>query len=214
MRDEDRGALAAVEVTVSSLALVGSVVVIGLAVSWVRLAAARLPFDLATSALGVKALFGVGVRSVAAMAVVFAALCLFAYLSSARKWDVNGQDWHDIVREGGVASARGRDGYWSEHEAREAYGEKIRHGRRADRLEIPVRLTSWFGPLHSRLEAARGAPSGGRAGAGPDASRSAPGSDRRSRRADPRRLQHPRHRRSGRLLRGTGCRADPAPCGG
>ena len=77
----------------------------GWIVDLVRLSAARLPASAAVAALGNRQLFGDGLKSTLLMAGVFAVSCGVAYFSSARNWDVLGQDWHDIVRKRGVANA-------------------------------------------------------------------------------------------------------------
>jgi hypothetical protein len=88
---------------------VGAVVavyLIGLIVTWVNFAAARLPGDTVTGALGDRQLFDAGLRSTALTGAAFAALCLLAYLTATFRWEVNGQEWHDIVRKRGVDNAR------------------------------------------------------------------------------------------------------------
>ncbi|MDQ6803956.1 MAG: hypothetical protein M3065_03075 [Actinomycetota bacterium] len=93
------GAAAAVGVVVA-------VYLIGLIVTWVNFAAARLPGDAVTGALSDRQLFGVGLRSTALTGAAFAVLCLVAYLTASFRWEVNGQEWHDIVRSRGVDKAR------------------------------------------------------------------------------------------------------------
>ncbi|MBV8942127.1 MAG: hypothetical protein JO240_10365, partial [Solirubrobacterales bacterium] len=140
---QTRDALAVVEVTVSSIALVGYLLVIGLIVTWIRLVAARLPADAATSAVDGKMLFGTGLRAVGAMTVMFGALCVFAWLSAARKWDVNAQDWHDIVTQHGVSGALARGGAGDERARREAF----RAHQQVERLERLIRTLCRFRPL-------------------------------------------------------------------
>lgn len=89
----------------SAVGLVGYVYLVGWVVDLVRFSAARLPAGASAAALSNRELFGDGLRSTLLMAAAFAATCGLAYFSSKRNWDVHGQDWHDIVRKGGVASA-------------------------------------------------------------------------------------------------------------
>ncbi len=92
-------------VVAALVGLIAYVVVVGWIVDLVRFSAARLPAGAATAALTTRQLFGDGLRSTLLMAGVFTVGCAIAYFSSARKWDVHGQDWHDIVRKHGVANA-------------------------------------------------------------------------------------------------------------
>ncbi len=103
MRSADLKAL--LGVLAAAIGLIAYVLVVGWIVDLVRFSAARLPAGAATAALSNRQLFGDGLRSTLLMAGVFAASCAVAYFTSARKWDVHGQDWHDIVRKHGVASA-------------------------------------------------------------------------------------------------------------
>jgi hypothetical protein len=99
------GAGAAVELGVFVLVLFAYMYVVGWVTSWLRLSAARLPIDVVAS-FADRRILGDGLRSTALTAVVFAVLCVLAYVTSARRWEVNGQDWHDIVRKRGVRAAR------------------------------------------------------------------------------------------------------------
>jgi hypothetical protein len=99
------GAGAVLEVGAFVLALVGYLYLVGWTTNWLRLSAARLPVDV-VAAFTDRRILGDGLRSTALTAAAFAVLCVLAYLTSARRWEVNGQDWHDIVREGGVGAAR------------------------------------------------------------------------------------------------------------
>jgi hypothetical protein len=67
------------QVTALSLALIGYVYVIGWLLTWVRLAAARLPVDAALPAIDGKVIFTAGARAVLVMMIVFAIMCAFAY---------------------------------------------------------------------------------------------------------------------------------------
>ncbi len=92
-------------VAAAAVGLVAYIYVVGWIVDLVRLSAARLPASAGVGALGDQQLLGDGLRSTLLMAAVFAVACALAYFSSRPKWDVQGQDWHDIVRKRGVASA-------------------------------------------------------------------------------------------------------------
>jgi len=92
-------------VIASVVGLAAYVYLAGWIVDLVRFSAARLPAGAAAAALSSQELFGDGLRSTLLMAAAFAVACALAYFSSARNWDVHGQDWHDIVRKGGVAKA-------------------------------------------------------------------------------------------------------------
>jgi hypothetical protein len=106
-------------VTAAAVGLVGYVYLAGWIVDLVRLAAARLPAGAAVGALSNRELFGDGLSSTLLMAAAFAVSCAVAYFSSKRKWDVHGQDWHDIVRRRGVANAADDDDADTERRRRE-----------------------------------------------------------------------------------------------
>jgi len=113
------------ELIAATVGLLAYVFVVGWIVDLVKFSAARLPAAAATGALSARQLFGDGLRSTLLMAAVFAATCAVAYFSSRRKWDVNGQDWHDIVRKHGVANAA------ADEEAQVERGRRMRrHARR------------------------------------------------------------------------------------
>jgi hypothetical protein len=96
---------AVLELVAAALGLLAYMFVVGWIVDLAKFSAARLPAAAATGALSARQLFGDGLRSTLLMAAVFAVTCAVAYFSSRRKWDVHGQDWHDIVRKHGVAKA-------------------------------------------------------------------------------------------------------------
>jgi len=126
--------------TASVVGLVGYVYFVGWVVDLVRFAAARLPAAAATAALSNRELFGDGLRSTLLMAAAFAVACALAYLSSARNWDVHGQDWHDIVRKRGVANAA------SDADLDERRRRQRRHASRtAERADRVARLP--LGPV-------------------------------------------------------------------
>jgi hypothetical protein len=91
--------------TASVAGLVGYLYLVGWIVDLVRFAAARLPAGATVATLSNREVFGNGLSSTLLMAAAFAVACALAYFSSARNWDVHGQDWHDIVRKHGVANA-------------------------------------------------------------------------------------------------------------
>ncbi|MGD0455948.1 MAG: hypothetical protein ABSB69_20375, partial [Solirubrobacteraceae bacterium] len=70
-----------------SLALVGYVYVIGWLVTCVRLAAVRLSIAAALPSIDNGVIFATGARAVLVMAIVFAAMCAFAYAVHWRRWD-------------------------------------------------------------------------------------------------------------------------------
>jgi hypothetical protein len=97
----------AVQIATSVLGLAGYVYLIGGIVSWVRFGAARLPSDEAVSALDTRTLFAVDLRSIVFMALVFAVVSVVAYIA-AGNWEVNGPDWHELIRHRGVGEATKR----------------------------------------------------------------------------------------------------------
>jgi hypothetical protein len=103
---EEQHLRSALELAAAVLGLIAGLYVLGLIVTWVRLGAARLPTGLATTALTNLQLFGTGLQSTALTLTAFALLCGLAYVTSAFRWEINGQDWHDIVRKRGVGRAK------------------------------------------------------------------------------------------------------------
>jgi hypothetical protein len=105
----------------------------GWLIDLVRFAAARLPAAATTAVLSNREVFGDGLRATLLTAAAFAVACGLAYFSSAPRWDVHGQDWHDIVRKGGVANAAADPAALEERQRRER-----RHARmqveRAERV--------------------------------------------------------------------------------
>ena len=179
LREEQRLRAAPMALAAAVLGLIAGLYVIGVIVTWVRLGAARLPASLATTALGDLQLFGTGLQSTALTLTAFALLCALAYVTSAFRWDVNGQDWHDIVRKRGVGRARA-DSTAPERHAQQG-------GRHRAAQEPGSRGTSGPGP---------GLGAGRRSG--PDHRRLQPDDDRRTDLADPgSRLSKPRSRPRG-----------------
>ncbi|HWF75276.1 MAG TPA: hypothetical protein VG186_18160 [Solirubrobacteraceae bacterium] len=126
-------------------ALVGLVILlylVGLVVSWVQFSAARLPGAALTSTLSTQQLFGEGLRSTALTGAAFAVLCLAAYLTATFRWEVNGQEWHDIVRGGGVDQARPAPEDLAKQRAHrvEAYRQRKRTARQVRRAKLGALL--------------------------------------------------------------------------
>src|SRR5438445_3674323 len=106
-----------------SVALVGYVYLAGWLVTWIRLAAARLPVDASLPMIRDKVLFASGLRMVVVIAVVFAAMCAFAYMVHAWTWNKRAPEWHSIVEQG-------RAGARNEAEL-PRLGEKLKNLRRS-----------------------------------------------------------------------------------
>ena len=88
-----------VKLAAFSIALVVCACLIGWLVTWVRLAAARLPVDAALPVIDDKVVFAAGLRTVLLMAVAFAAMCAIAY-AHAWTWNARAPEWHEVVRSG------------------------------------------------------------------------------------------------------------------
>jgi hypothetical protein len=137
------------------------VFVIGWVVTWVRLAAARLPGDVVSAAFDGRQLLGIGLKTVFFMALVFAGASLVAYLAAGRNWAANSPDWHRIVRAEGVGaaheqlSAPDRHQAWERGRERElARGQARREDRRreaAAALHLK-RLADLAGRRHDRAQ--------------------------------------------------------------
>ena len=91
--------------TAGVIAVVVYVFVVGWILELVRFGAARLPAFATAEQLSAGHMLGYGLLSTLLMVVVVAASCALAHLTAARKWDVNRQDWHDIVNYGVAAAA-------------------------------------------------------------------------------------------------------------
>jgi hypothetical protein len=105
------------------LALAAYLYVIGWITNWARLSAARLPID-AVATIPAGRILGDGLRSTALTGAAFAVVSVVAYLTSARRWEVNGQDWHDIVQRHGVRAAREDSASQSVRRRREKAAER------------------------------------------------------------------------------------------
>jgi hypothetical protein len=94
------GAREMVQIAAFSIAAAAYVYVIGLMVTWVRLAAARLPVDASLPMIDDKVVFAAGVRVVVVMVFVFAAMCAFAYLLHPLVWNRRAPEWRAVVQVG------------------------------------------------------------------------------------------------------------------
>ena len=117
---DEPGRRARVAGLASVIGLVVGLYLLGLIVTWVGFAAARLPGDVAITVLGTGQLFGAGLRSAALTLAGFAVLSALAYLTSAFRWEVNGQDWHDVVVKRGVGNVAG------DQQAKDAHAQRAR----------------------------------------------------------------------------------------
>jgi hypothetical protein len=123
------------------LALAAYLYLIGWITNWARLSAARLPIDV-VAALPAGRILGDGLRSTALTGAAFAVLCVAAYLTSVRGWEVNGQEWHDIVRKHGVRAAQSAPQAEASRRSREKAAErrlKLRRQRAVERLKRAAR---------------------------------------------------------------------------
>jgi hypothetical protein len=93
-------------IAVLVVALAGYVYALGWVLDVVRFTAGGLPALTAADQLSSGQVFGYGIGSACLMVAVLLVGGGLAYFSSARKWDVNRHEWHDIVNRGvGQASA-------------------------------------------------------------------------------------------------------------
>lgn len=96
--DERRTALSDVLQAIGLLvALVAYVYAIGWLVTWVHLAAARLPVAASLPAIDEEVIFATGVSAVLVMAIAFAAMCAVAYAVHIGRWDKHVDVWSDIL---------------------------------------------------------------------------------------------------------------------
>lgn len=131
------------ELAAFGLAFTAYLYLVGWVTDLVRLAAARLPTDVVSSFAGGQIL-GDGLRSTALTTVAFAVLCALAYLTSTPRWEVNGQDWHDIVRKKGVGAAGSAAGAGEDRRAREQAAKmriRARNARVRERFSPSGRLS-------------------------------------------------------------------------
>jgi Vacuolar protein sorting-associated protein 62 len=106
--DDRRTALSDVLQAIGLLvALVAYVYAIGWLVTWVHLAAARLPVAASLPAIDDKVIFATGVSAVLVMAIALAAMCAVAYAVHAGRWERHADVWSDIL-ETSRSSARER----------------------------------------------------------------------------------------------------------
>jgi hypothetical protein len=85
------------------------VYVIGWAITWVRLAAARLPVDASLPMIDNKVLFVAGLRLVVVMAIVFAAMCAVAWAVHFWTWEHQSREWHNVIKMGRPKAANRKD---------------------------------------------------------------------------------------------------------
>ncbi len=79
------------------VALAAYVYAIGWFVTWVHLAAARLPVAASLPAIDGKVIFATGVSAVLVMAIAFAAMCAVAYAVHIGRWEKQVNVWSDIL---------------------------------------------------------------------------------------------------------------------
>jgi hypothetical protein len=128
----EAGGWAVLEIAGFLLAFGAYLYLIGWITNWARLSAARLPIDV-VAALPAGRILGDGLRSTALTGLAFAVLCLLAYLTSAQRWEADGQDWHDIIQDRGIRKARTENA--GESEARHAAADRRLRLRREHTLE-------------------------------------------------------------------------------
>jgi hypothetical protein len=137
-----------------AVAFVAAVTAYVWAVGWVfatiQFATARLPGLATAQELSAGVILSRGLASTLLMLGVTAAGCALAYFSSARKWDVNGQDWHDIVNHGVVKAAnlnvqeRGR-------RQRQRLTKQAERARRAEQA-LRTRQVGFIASVPARVE--------------------------------------------------------------
>jgi hypothetical protein len=150
----------ALDVAVALVGLVLAIFVVGAIVSWVRFGAARLPSDAAVATLDWRTLFGVGLRTIIIMGIVFSLACGVAYFADGN-WAANGPDWHAVIRRRGIGPATDdlqddavREAWRARRE--EAMGSK--HARRWNRIAAAaegIGLRGIAGRARSRRDAAQ-----------------------------------------------------------
>ncbi len=110
--DRDRRAdwLEVVEVLLVLVAAVAYIYIIGWLITWVRLAAARVPVEASLPMIDNQVVFLAGLRLVVIMAIVFGAMCLVAYAVHTGTWQRTGAQWHSVIKHGRPGAAeRHRD---------------------------------------------------------------------------------------------------------
>lgn len=95
-----------VELLLALLAAAAYIYVIGWVISWVRLAAARVPVDALLPAIDHNVVFLAGLHLVIVMAIVFAAMCVVAYAVHAWTWGQRAPEWHSVIKHGRPEAAR------------------------------------------------------------------------------------------------------------
>jgi hypothetical protein len=94
-----------VELVLVLVAALAYTYVIGWAITWVRLSAARLPVDASLPMIDNKVVFLAGLRLVVVMAIVFAAMCVVAWAVHAWTWEHRAPEWHSVIEQGRVKAA-------------------------------------------------------------------------------------------------------------
>ena len=82
------------------IAAAAYIYVIGWVITWVRLAAARVPIDASLPAIDHNVVFLAGLHLVIVMAIVFAAMCVIAYAVHAWTWGQRAPEWHSVIKHG------------------------------------------------------------------------------------------------------------------
>jgi Vacuolar protein sorting-associated protein 62 len=124
-----------------SIGLIGYVYVIGWATTCVRLAAVGLPVAYSLPGIGSDAVFATGARAVLVMAIVFAAMCVFAYLLNFRRWDRHAEAWQEIVA---TNRAEARERYLKRKRLKPNHPKPVRLHPEPPSQEALVRLVAGF----------------------------------------------------------------------
>jgi len=98
--------LESLEVLLALVAAVGSVYLIGWAVTWVRLSAAGVPVRASLPMIPNQVLFVAGLRVIVVMAIVFAVMCALAWAVHAWTWERRAPEWHSVIKHGRVEAAK------------------------------------------------------------------------------------------------------------
>src|SRR5438128_1238195 len=104
----------AIKLAGAIVGLAGFVYLIGGVLTWIRLAAARVPADAMTAVVDQKVLFVVGLKAIAFAAVVFIVISVVAYAIGAAvfPWRKHRVEWHAVVTRGPreAAAKQAREG--------------------------------------------------------------------------------------------------------
>ena len=126
------------ELVLALLAAAAYIFVIGWVITWVRLAAARVPVDAALPVIDHNVVFLAGLRLVVVMAIVFAAMCLVAYAVHAWTWQQRAPEWHSIMRHGRVEAAR--------RHPRALFRRRAARERQTQTASVPTRVAQALTP--------------------------------------------------------------------